>query len=153
MKKSDVIHFLEIRNSVRMSLHDTREFALSEAIIWHQNLTDQRYVMVVDKKSNNTIGYFRMRWVEKDNLQIGLDIHPNFQGLGFGKKAYKCLFNHWSAPGNLRKFSLYVIEDNTRALNLYLKLGFQVRSSTEISHRGFIKKNIYMERDFYKLTR
>jgi hypothetical protein len=41
----DLGYFLEVRNSVRMNLHDNREFTLTDVKKWFADLGDKRYII------------------------------------------------------------------------------------------------------------
>jgi RimJ/RimL family protein N-acetyltransferase len=151
LDSSNLDFFVDLRNLVRQYLHDPREFSLDEAKIWLQTNISSDYLIVSDNEFKNNIGYWRLKLLSKSNLQIGLDIHPNFQGMGNGKRIYTCMLNHWDLNNDLKLLSLQVLSKNTRALNLYRKMGFTIKNVSKIEINGEIVENIDMVRDINSL--
>jgi RimJ/RimL family protein N-acetyltransferase len=136
--------FVNLRNLVRQHLHDPREFNIDEAKIWLQTNISSDYLIVSDNDSETKIGYWRIKLLDKFNLQIGLDIHPNFQGTGNATRIYTCMFKHWELNKDLKLLSLQVLSKNTRAINLYKKMGFIIKNISKIEINGEIVENIDM---------
>jgi RimJ/RimL family protein N-acetyltransferase len=70
-------------------------------------------------------------------MYIGADIHPDYQGKGYGKQVYEILIPHLFEVYSLNKLSLEVLATNQRALNLYLKVGFK--------YEGTKREEVYRE--------
>jgi RimJ/RimL family protein N-acetyltransferase len=144
LSNSNLGFFLEVRNLVREFLHDPREFTLEDAKIWINSNISNNYIIVSEKKSGMKIGYLRLKELGIFNLQIGLDIHPEYQGIGHATRIYTCFFNHWNMKKDINQFSLQVLSKNTRAISLYKKIGFEVSNITKIELDGKMLENIYM---------
>jgi RimJ/RimL family protein N-acetyltransferase len=134
--------FLRIRNSVREHLHDKREFSLEEAREWLPTATTSYHLV---ETANGVIGYIREKRLSHDELQLGVDIAPEFQGMGHGKKIWQSLICYLFSETKLQRISLRVLESNLRAHQLYASLGFQ--ESLELSNLG-ADKYLYIERDW-----
>lgn len=124
LEKDDLQFLNEVRNHYcEEFLHDSRKFTIEETVSWFQEYNPEYYIIEIN---GNRIGYFRISNVSKTNrnLYLGADIHPKFVGLGYGYKSYvkfiPFLFDHYQ----LNKITLEVLATNTRAINLYHKLGF-----------------------------
>ena len=124
LKEIDLEFLNEVRNyCAKDYLHDSRTFSLSETINWYKNTSPDYYIILNNEEK---IGYFRLSNYSKlnQNIYVGADLHPKFWGKKLSYFAYKefikYLFNHY----NLNKISLEVLSTNSRAYNLYKKLGF-----------------------------
>lgn len=104
-------------------LHDSRQFSFDETLEWFQKTNPDYRIIWVDEVR---VGYFRITNYSKTNrnLYIGADIHPDFQGKGYAKEAYKLIIPQLFEEYNLHKISLEVLVTNHRAIALYVKLGF-----------------------------
>ena len=145
LKTQDLDFFVETRNLARKFLHNSNFFTINDAQIWFNTLVDNQYVLVSKSSSLQKIGYFRLKLIEPANLQVGLDLHPDFQGQGFGFALYGCLIHHWPSLNEIETLSLYVLSSNTRAVSLYLKLGFVIKCIEPIRKDNDLLDNIYME--------
>lgn len=128
MKKEDLNWFVNLRNLVRNSLHDTRFFTLDDATVWFKNLHFQEYYVVSYSNENgiqSPIGYVRNKLIDTMGVaEIGLDLHPNFQGKGLGFQVYVSFAKFQMKSSNVRIWILRVKDSNSRAISLYRKLGF-----------------------------
>lgn len=139
MQISDLDNFLKIRNECKEFLHDDRVFNIEEAKNWYKN-SNPKFFMI--ELNNKDIGYFRTsNWVD-DSVYIGCDIDSSFRGLGLGFLSYIKFIHKLSSQYNISKFKLEVLSSNTRAYNLYTKLGFKV---VGVSENKIIRNNIEIE--------
>jgi RimJ/RimL family protein N-acetyltransferase len=132
--EDDLPFFLNIRNQVKDKLHDSREFTLEEAQEWLQKTPVQYWIISNDLEK---VGYFRLARINESLWQIGADIHPDFQRKGIASKAYPVFIDQIvkklnPAPSSLE---LRVLKNNSIAMSLYLKLGFEIDEETEIDYR------------------
>ena len=124
MTKDDVSFFNEVRNECRLFLHDTRAYTLEEAHDWFDKNSSINPFFIYECATKK-IGYFRTSKWTKNSCYLGMDIHKNFRGKGYAKDAYNEFFSFIKKKyPNINKLMLEVIESNTRAYNLYKKLGF-----------------------------
>lgn len=135
MIKSDLPNFLEIRNLSREYLHDDREFSIEDCIKWFDEKNPVFFVIQID---DNMIGYFRTSNWKENSVYIGADIHPNFRGKGFGYYSYLKFIDFISKNYGFDTLYLEVLSTNTRAINLYKKLGFQI---TDTSTNKLVRNN------------
>lgn len=123
MEVSDLPTFLEIRNLSKDFLHNNTSFTLDQAISWFNKDKPKFFIIELGEI---IIGYFRTSNLESGvNLYIGCDIHPDFRGFGLGYLSYVKFIKKLYDEFSVQNISLEVLETNTRALNLYTKLGFQ----------------------------
>lgn len=120
--KDDLQQFLNVRNSVRFSLHDSREFTLDECLEWFEK-TETRYFAIFHV--GTFCGYFRLYFDEDFYAWVGLDLHPKFQGRGYSKLIYGYMLNRIKNEYTISGFRLKVLKQNLRAISLYENLGFQ----------------------------
>lgn len=129
LRHEDLAFFIEVRNSVRFNLHDSREFSLADATEWFKRTEVMYWVIYQDSVK---VGYFRLSKSSELSWQIGADIHPCYQGRGIASAAYpifiKEIVKQIDPPPTF--LDLRVLTHNGKALSLYKKLGFKVLNQT-----------------------
>jgi ribosomal protein S18 acetylase RimI-like enzyme len=131
MKISDLEFFNKVRNECIEYLHDRNTYSLNETILWFKNKNPKYFIL---ENNNEKIGYFRTSEENKEYF-IGLDIQKKFRGMKFAVPAYNIFFNKI----NKKEVFLYVDQKNTRAYNLYKKLGFKKIKNLKINGISSIK--------------
>lgn len=70
------------------------------------------------------IGLYEINWINR-TCELGVFIgETKLQGAGYGKEACKVIENYAFDYLNLRKIKLSVVDENTRAFNMYQSLGY-----------------------------
>ena len=132
MRREDLPYFLEIRNSIRNSLHDPTLFSLQECQIWFE-INQRDYWLIIDK--DKIIGYFRFEVDVEDRKTgiIGMDLDPAFHGLGYAKLLYRKFCDETLPKYAVSYLRLRVLKSNTRAQSLYATMGMTIsnESSTD----------------------
>src|SRR3990167_820463 len=119
--EADDLSFLNsVRNECRRFLHDDSKFTLEETREWFKTVYGNYYILEMNKQR---IGYFRTNPQANRTIQIGADLHKDFRGKGYAKKAYRKFFGQLKKKG-YDKCTLEVLASNLVAYNLYIKLGF-----------------------------
>lgn len=124
MESQDLEFLNQVRNLVAKEfLHDSRTFTIEETRRWYQETNPDFYMIW---KEETLIGYFRLSNFSRanNNIYIGADIHPAHQGKGHAYQAYTMFIPKLFNMYDLHKISLEVLATNTRAINLYKRLGF-----------------------------
>ena|SRR3990167_7306223 len=159
LTRQDLPFLNEVRNLVREYLHDNREFSLDETNSWFRSLPPENkyYLISICREGGQTpIGYFRTReyimpWVRQGKpckcLEIGADLHPSFEGKGYAYRSYIQFLSELEGRG-FECVSLQVLGSNSRAFNLYVKLGFVCGRSKAILRDGKFLISIKMEKWF-----
>jgi RimJ/RimL family protein N-acetyltransferase len=144
--KQITIEDAEFINFIRNSycdeyLHTSNKFTVNETKSWILKTNPLYYVICY---GNVSIGYFRISnySIENKNLYIGADIHPNYTGLKLAYPAYMKFINFLFESKQLNKITLEVLETNTRAINLYNKLGFIYEGQ---KRKEILKNNEYID--------
>ena len=120
----DLVFLNETRNEcAEKFLHDSRTFLLEETLDWFLTTKPNYYII---EYYNKKIGYFRTSNYnpEENSIYVGCDIHKDYRGKGLGYESYLKFIPFISKKFNLKKINLEVLSTNTRAKNLYKKLGF-----------------------------
>ena len=138
MEILDLEFFNNVRNECIEYLHDRTKYSLNETISWFKNNNPKYYIL---ENNSERIGYFRTS-EENNEFFVGLDIQEKFRGKKLAVPAYKIFFNKI----NKKEIFLYVDEKNTRAYNLYKKLGFKKIKNLKINGIESIK----MKHNFMK---
>jgi len=147
MTGEDLEFFLEVRNSCAPEfLHDSRVFKLNEAYKWWVYGPKKEYYII--EYNGVKIGYFRTSNYSEDNknIYIGADLHSDWRGMGLSYVAYRQFIPFMFEYLNLHKISLEVLATNTRAINLYKKLGFveEGRKRDEVLKNGVYVDSVIM---------
>jgi len=124
LEEIDLEFLNEVRNHcAKEYLHDSRTFSLSDTLNWFK-ITNPNYYIILNK--DEKIGYFRLSNYSQlnQNIYIGADLHPKFWGEKLAYPSYQKFIDYLFINYNLNKISLEVLATNTRAYNLYKKLGF-----------------------------
>lgn len=124
--KSDVPFFNLVRNSSVQYLHDNTSYNLEESYSWFDKNNNPYFIY---EFNNKPIGYFRTSNWNTNTCYVGMDIHPDYRGKGLSTQAYLEFFVYLQKNYNIDIFRLEVLKSNTRALNLYIKLGFVIIGS------------------------
>lgn len=124
MEQKHIGLFVYIRNKVRNLLHDDREFTIAEAHQWFKNLDPRNKYYMIDY-GTSLIGYFRTVRLSNGVVQIGADLTPEYHGRGIAFKAYQEFMKRYNEKIPTTQWELEVLSTNTRAYNLYDKLGFK----------------------------
>lgn len=97
-------------------------------------------VLFIFSENNIDVGMFKLIPLQYRSSHInylgGLAIHPKFAGMGYGNKMFKEILAI-GAERNLKRIELSVATTNTKAINLYLKMGFETE--------GVLKKYTYLK--------
>lgn len=119
---------LEFLNKIRNEnaiefLHDSRIFTLSNTQEWFIKTKPDYYLILIE---DTPVGYFRINnhSIANKNLYVGADLAKEYQGKGIGFQVYNYFLPYLFKKYNLNKITLEVLGNNSRAINLYYKLGF-----------------------------
>lgn len=121
---------------------------------WTKNIDYEKGLAIVavikEKNKERIIASASLQFNPQEALQhkaeLGITVHDNYQNLGIGT----VLLNHMlniARKKQLRKISLIVDIDNTRAIHLYTKTGFTIE--------GKLRQDIYIKGDYkdtYKMA-
>ena len=133
MQKEDLQQFLNIRNSIRKALHDSREFNLNECEIWFKK-KPQDYWLVMSKRE--ILGYFRFQMAnDSPNTGIiGMDLDPVIHGKGHAKPLYRQFCEEIIPEYGATKLRLRVLKSNDRAFALYTSMGMAISEETQVDY-------------------
>ncbi len=125
--------FLQIRNAIRNSLHDSREFTLDECQIWFESKPQDYWLILT---SDTILGYFRFEVDPTDQNFgiIGMDLDPVFHGLGYAKKLYQIFCSDIVPSYEVSNLRLRVLKTNSRAYSLYVSMGFAISEETPVDY-------------------
>ncbi|HOJ17548.1 MAG: GNAT family N-acetyltransferase [Ignavibacteriales bacterium] len=75
------------------------------------------------------------------SVHINLAVLKKYQGLGMATLLFEALFE-WAVNFNIHRIDLSVVTDNSPAINLYKKTGFETEG---IKRHSFLVANSYMD--------
>jgi len=142
LTESDIPTLNEIRNECAEEyLHDSRTFTVEQSLEWFRTTKPDFWAITLGVQM---IGYFRISNYSKvnRNLYVGADLHKDWRGRGLAYKAYLIFIPFILEKYELHKITLEVLATNTRALNLYKKLGFAEEGA---KREEVLKKGKYVD--------
>jgi diamine N-acetyltransferase len=91
---------------------------------------------------------FNIDWIHR-TAEFGIWIGSEYQGQGHGPKATRLITDHALRDLGMRQIRLYVLPQNTRAINIYEGLGFvrEALLSAAVIHEGIETDLIVMRLD------
>ena len=103
---------------------------------WLRANVPTKRIMFILMAEGERIGYCHAYdFIDKDTVEVGFVVHPDYQGKGHGKEAVVLLLKHLALMMPEKRVILYVRKDNVKAVGLYRKLGFIETSSDQTSFR------------------
>ncbi|WP_142829617.1 GNAT family N-acetyltransferase [Planococcus soli] len=84
---------------------------------------EDSYFVVINKRE--IIGFYSFREISDGIIDIGLGMKPSLTGQGSGFEFVKAGLDFANSTYILEKFTLSVATFNTRAINVYKKVGFK----------------------------
>lgn len=146
LQRQDIPFLNEVRNECAETyLHNSTTFSLEQSYSWFDKTNPMFYIVFND---NIKIGYFRLSDYSSinNNILVGMDIHKDFRGKGLAFESYCRFIPFIINTYNLHKVSLEVLSTNTRAHNLYVKLGFvtEGKKRQEVNKNGTYVDSIFM---------
>ena len=142
IEEKDLSFLNETRNFfAKEFLHDSRIFTMKETGEWFFSNSPDYWII---EEREKPVGYFRISNHSEinKNLYLGADIHPEYQGKGIAYSSYLIFISYLFEKYNLNKISLEVLSSNSRAVNLYKKLGFVIEG---IKREEVLKENKYVD--------
>lgn len=145
LSNEDLPFLLEIRNECRHFLHDDRLFSLEDSRRWFREQRPEFWKVMLN---GTAIGYFRTsnHSLEAHSQMAGADLHHDYRGKGLGLLSWMRFLDWQFGELGRSRIDLEVLETNSRAYRLYLKLGFsEVAEKTRtISRADHSIKSIFM---------
>jgi RimJ/RimL family protein N-acetyltransferase len=141
--------------SVLNFLTDTHFVSSDEQIDWFTSLqkskTSKR--LVCRKKiSNKLVGIFRLDKIDRVNMtvEVGLDVILEERRKGYALEIYKAMLYFLFTKENFYRVSLWTLENNSPAINLYQKLGFRQEG---IAREAIVRDNMRLNLLLYGLNK
>jgi len=136
---SDVDALYELNKSLIERYEDLSSIDLPSVLAWvrrklEKKISEYRTVLMDGEK----VGYFRLCDGDDDTLEIDdLYVLDGFQGRSVGSEIVRyCIAE---SERLLKPLMLYVFTENTRAVSLYEKYGFQVREIVSPTRKILIR--------------
>ncbi len=149
VEENDLGQLNELNNEInsRIMGDDDAPFPLSVRDLENfnnQNDTGKNFVICL-VTDNSIIGSIAIYGVNNQNLncELGIIISQKFQGKGYGQEAMKIIIDFVFTYLPMNKIKLQVFSFNSKAINLYTRLGFE--------HEGTLKEEIFRFSKFQDL--
>jgi len=140
----EIIHYSkQVFSSTDQVLTTVDEYTITvdREIEWINNLNNgTNSLLLIAKLNDNIVGLLFFIPNSKRKIshtgEFGVNVHPNFQGLGIGEQLIKELVTWAKQNEQIEKVMLQVFATNDKAVGLYKKLGF----IEEGRHKNAIKQ-------------
>ncbi|MBX2989416.1 MAG: GNAT family N-acetyltransferase [Bdellovibrionaceae bacterium] len=83
-----------------------------------------RTLFLIENGSSDLCGYCQLTPQEDGGIELGWVIHPNYQGLGYGKDSTRALVGEAQERYPNHEIYLLVKRDNLKAIHVYRAVGF-----------------------------
>lgn len=113
---------------------------------------NKRFIIEVDSEAIGLIGLYNIHNIYQ-NCEIGMYIgEKDFQGKGYAKDAYNLIEKYAFEYLNMRKIKLFVVDDNSKALKFWRKLGYKIVGTLEKERyiKGQFRDLVIMEKFLQK---
>jgi len=117
---------------------------------WINNLYPQGerktiFLAIEENKTKKFVGYLSVKNINYINAaaDFGIILAKESRGKGYAKEAMRLFFNYLYQEIHLRKLTLYVLEENTPAINIYKKVGF--------IREGLLKDHVWQDGQYKNL--
>jgi UDP-4-amino-4,6-dideoxy-N-acetyl-beta-L-altrosamine N-acetyltransferase len=123
------------RNHPELLKYQCSSFPISEAEQnrWYDSYAanGSYHIFIIEDEARDSIGYTITKNIDHKNrcAEIGIYLDPKTQGQGYGKDAFQALMKYCFYELNLHRLYLVVFAFNTRAIDLYKKLGWQIEGT------------------------
>jgi RimJ/RimL family protein N-acetyltransferase len=127
----DLSKLLEHRNlnSTRKWLENESTLTSFEQKVWFESGGANNF-KIVSNQDNDDIGIVRIKIIDAETIQVGLDIFEEYRGKGFSKLVFKKLIEELQNQAKI--FDLWVFLANEPALKTYLNLGFKFNTNVPV---------------------
>lgn len=113
---------------------------------------NKRFIIEVDSEAIGLIGLYNIHNIYQ-NCEIGMYIgEKDFQGKGYAKDACNLIEKYAFEYLNMRKIKLFVVDDNSKALKFWRKLGYKIVGTLEEERyiKGQFRDLVIMEKFLQK---
>jgi RimJ/RimL family protein N-acetyltransferase len=93
---------------------------------------------VIDHKTKEHIGHVELTRMDMERRKASIAfilVDPGKRGLGYGKGVMENIFQECFQKMGMKKLDLFVFDFNTRAVDLYKKMGFEIEQVMDKSIR------------------
>lgn len=136
------------RNDPELSQYACNAIPISqiEQRTWYDGYAKNKtyQVFIIEDEAKDPIGYCLVKNLDhlNRNAEIGGYLIPKVQGKGYGKDVFKTLMKYCFKELNMHRVYLQVFAFNTRAVQLYEKLGFKIEGTFR---DAFFKQGRYQD--------
>ena len=107
-----------------ISTYPARIYTKEEEIEWVENNKHLYSFTIIEKETNELVGNAGYHEIKNEIGELGIWIAIPQQKKHYGREILRALIEYGYQELNLKRITLTVHENNTRAIHLYQKLGF-----------------------------
>jgi len=127
----DLSKLLEHRNleSTRKWLENESTLTSFEQKVWFESGGANNF-KIVSNQDDADIGIVRIKRIDAETIQVGLDLFQEYRGKGFSKLVFNKLIDDLKNQAKI--FDLWVFLDNESALKTYKNVGFKFNTNVPV---------------------
>jgi diamine N-acetyltransferase len=147
ISEKDTEYILKLRNTLEISKYFFSQLPVYdfEHKLWLYDLDKVLdFIIFYNSKKVGRIYIYNIDFLNEKG-EFGIVLEKNYSGKGIAFKASKLLLNYVFKNLKINKINLEVLSDNTKAINLYKKIGFK--------QEGYFKEEIYKNGEFKDVIR
>lgn len=124
-----VPEYFELINNTEVSQYislNPRVFTYEQEVEWvQQHQADYQFSMI-NRENHEFIGNLGINEINGDSAEIGIIISPHYQNNHYGQESITRLVEYCFSELGLREVDLIAFSYNERAINCYLRVGFEI---------------------------
>lgn len=97
---------------------------LDQHVSWLNKQKNIRHIFIIADEYAGAIGYCHIYNITESSVEVGWAFHPKHHNKGYGAEAVNMLIKECNKLHPGKEIELYVKNDNTPAVILYVKAGF-----------------------------
>lgn len=105
-------------------LQDPAAAEAVKEILWNELDRENRLNMLILRKDTDTVcGQICMQETDREAPEIGIDIVPEWQDIGYGPEAVRAFAKWYAQTYGTGTFTVCIAKDNTHSRHVFEKLG------------------------------
>lgn len=132
-RESDLTTLAELRNDIdlqAMLMTQARPNSIERVRRWlveRSSRDDMVFFVVASRRDDAVLGYVQVAGIDRVHGvgELGICLSPSAQGSSLAQEACRLLYFYLRHTLALRKLTLRVLADNTRAIAFYMKTGYR----------------------------
>lgn len=152
LKKANMSDLIQTRNW--RNDHITRKNSFNKNYIyqdehakWYFDIlsNNKKQLFIGVDKDNNKIGITRLDEINKELLEVSININPDFRNIGFGESLlFETIKKVFNKKKDIKILSR-ILKTNKKSVNLFKKIGFKLHATRSKSYEYMLSDKIFFQ--------